>query len=254
MPEPTLRVAVEDGEKCVESGAREDFALVEFAEPRELPWGRIASTSLSVPWSAAVPAEIATTVEGFLRGKTTVNVLKVNPKKLSIRAVAQYQQLGSCVLKVRLFQLPDEGSSVLEFTRRSGCALAFAEIFRQVAGFLSGRFDGVRAVHGEILPEVGDDVSLLVASPSAAPLAEEAYAPLMEIVAGSADPECKVDAIAALALAAAGCEAAAACLGQVLACGFLEVLLEDPAAHVAASAELVAAERTVHSLLRGQGP
>lgn len=220
----------------------------EPAEPREVPWAGVTSTSLLVPRSSAAAAEVATAVEGFLREQASFSVLKVNPQKLSTRAVARFQQLGACDLKARLFQQSDD-SFVLELAKRSGCALAFAEVFRQVAGFLVARFKGVRAANGGTLP-VNDGWTPLAAPLVAGPLAEEDYSPLMEAAAVSADTESQVEAIAALAAAGAGCAAAAACLQSVLAGGALDALLHDSRLHVAASAELLAAELTALSLCR----
>jgi hypothetical protein len=225
--------------------AEDFFEPVELIEPRLAPWGGVASTSLLVPRSSATAAEVATAVEGFLREHASVDVRKVNRQKLSTRAVARFRQLGSCDLKARLFQLPEEDSFAVELARRSGCALAFTEVFRQVARFLVERFEGVRGAHGGAPPGVGDDAPSLVAPPAASPLDKEAYLPLMEAAAGSADPESQVEAIAALAFAGASCAAAAACLGQVLTDGALDTLFRDHRMQVVASAELLAAELAV---------
>jgi len=110
---------------------------------------------------------------------------------------------------------------------------------------MGGRFEGVRGVRGGALPGVSDDASSLMAPPDSGPLEEEAYSPLLEAAADSADPESQVEAIAALAFAGSSGAAAAACLGQVLTDGALDALLRDPRMRVAASAELLAAELAV---------
>lgn len=57
------------------------FELAELAEPREVPWGGVASTSLLVPRSSAAAAEILSAVGGFLQKQASVAVQKMNPKK-----------------------------------------------------------------------------------------------------------------------------------------------------------------------------
>jgi hypothetical protein len=245
------------GDSCTlqESGMfhspKDVFELAEFVEPREVPWGGVASTSLLVPRSSAAAAEILSAVGGFLQNQASVAVQKMNPKKHSIRAAAWFKQLGSCDLKARLFQLLQGEWFVLEFARRSGCALAFAEVSQRATGFLVERFEGVRAAEGVAISPIDDVVSSLVSQPAPGPLLQGAYDPLREAAVGSTDPESQLGAIAALVVARAGCAAAAACLAEVLAGGALDILLQDPRMHVAASAELLRAELAVQSLCRG---
>lgn len=232
------------GPVLYENDLGNDF--IESMQPREAPWGGVADTSVLIPRSSASAAEIAAAVKTFLRVQMTANIVKVNSRKFTIRAVVLIQHIGKCDIKAYVWDLPDEDAFALELRRRSGDSLAFGQVFQQMAMYVDDSFQKVRAVNGGSLPMRGKLLPKFLpppTNPNVRPLSEEDYAPLVEIAKdGSTTPEAKMEAIGALHGSQSHCAAAAACLGSVLAAGVLEALLRDPQPQVAASAELLAAE------------
>eukprot|EP00927_Polykrikos_kofoidii_P000665 TRINITY_DN10246_c0_g1_i1.p1 TRINITY_DN10246_c0_g1~~TRINITY_DN10246_c0_g1_i1.p1 ORF type:complete len:533 (+),score=80.47 TRINITY_DN10246_c0_g1_i1:147-1745(+) len=121
-----------------------------------------AATSIHL--RGASPCEAANCVLDNLRGREWVAILKINPKKFSIKAVACCSMGLSCEFKVYVydasgFDLSEQLSNVdvkssqvatLEFQRRSGDCVAFAKIIEAVQA------DLIPSVRGHMFAGIGD--------------------------------------------------------------------------------------------------
>lgn len=130
------------------------------------------------------PIIVGNSLITFLEQVVHARIKKVNHKKFTIRADVIMEGFP-CDIKVRIYQ--EQRSSLVEFQRRSGDAVAFMRFYRQVSGYLQGQHAGVDSSRQPEIPHM------------AALPADQAIAPLVDM-AEFQDVNLLSDAAAALAV------------------------------------------------------
>lgn len=163
------------------------------AEPRDVPFGGVASTSFRVRSVDAFRA-----LHDFLQGDLTGLVTKTSQVKYSVTAEIVLDVRGSvlqCEVKGRLFRARAEETSptdssrlVMELTRRSGDALAFAEVFRRAVASLAAESVEARCSYE----------TDAIAVPAEMILDGHCMQPLVDTVQAGTSPECQAEALASL--------------------------------------------------------
>lgn len=174
LPTPTPLIAVDESQ---------------FAEPRQVPFGGCAFTS--VPLGSVSHVDAMRAIVGFFQSQEMVcSITKHSFQKCSVKADVFMEEAhcgATCSVKARLFQ--DSNQLVAEFQRRSGDAVAFSSVFKRAQEYLRKYLAGE-----EVLGN-----SEIHAVPAGELLQEEDnLQPLVDTVCGAHSQEMQAEALASL--------------------------------------------------------